>query len=142
MSPLTQLHKVVCVIEALHLSCRHICTAKDQRLKTDCYRNTIQYNTIQCNAMQCNAMQCNTIQCNAMQYNAMQCNTIQYNTMQYNTIQYNTIQYNATLSSLYREICLLARHLHKTSNTLYNKTSIYNCNTAPNNTWPKCGSPT
>ena len=137
MSPLTQLHKVVCVIEARHLSCRHICTAKDQRLKTDCYRNTIQYNTIQCNTIQYNTMQCNTIQCNTIQYNTIQCNTIQCN-----TIQYNTIQYNATLSSLYREICLLACHLHKTSNTLYNKTSIYNCNTAPNNVWPKCGSPT
>ena len=27
--------------------------------------------------------------------------------------QYNTIQYNTTLLSLSREICFLARHLHK-----------------------------
>ena len=29
---------------------------------------------------------------------------------------------NTTLLSLYREICLLARHLHKTFNTFYNET--------------------
>ena len=29
------------------------------------------------------------------------------------TISYNTIQYNTTLLSLCREICFLARHLHK-----------------------------
>ena len=35
----------------------------------------------------------------------------------------NTIQYNTTVLSLCREICLLARHLHKTFNTFNNKTS-------------------
>ena len=34
------------------------------------------------------------------------------------------MQYNTTLLSLYREICLLARHLLKTFNTFYNKTVI------------------
>ena len=33
------------------------------------------------------------------------------------------IKYNTTLLSLCREICLLARHLHKTLNTFYSKTS-------------------
>ena len=33
------------------------------------------------------------------------------------------LQYNTTLLSLCREICFLARHLHKTFNTINNKTS-------------------
>ena len=35
----------------------------------------------------------------------------------------HTIQHNTTLLSLCREICLLARHLHKAFNTFYNETS-------------------
>ena len=33
------------------------------------------------------------------------------------------VKNSTTLLSLCREICLLARHLHKTFNTFYNKTS-------------------
>ena len=39
------------------------------------------------------------------------------------------VQYNTTLLSLCREICLLARHLHKTFNTFNNKTSTTQWNT-------------
>ena len=36
------------------------------------------------------------------------------------------VQHNTTLLSLCREICLLARHLHKTFNTFNNKTTQWN----------------
>ena len=39
------------------------------------------------------------------------------------------VQHNTTLLSLCREICLLARHLHKTVNTFNNKTSTTQWNT-------------
>ena len=39
------------------------------------------------------------------------------------------LQYSTTLLSLCREICLLARHLHKTFNTFNNKTSTTQWNT-------------
>ena len=39
--------------------------------------------------------------------------SLKVRTIQYNTIQYSTVQHNTTLLSLCREICFLARHLHK-----------------------------
>ena len=51
---------------------------------------------------------------------------------QYGAVQQSTqmkVQHNTTLLSLCREICLLARHLHKTVNTFNNKTSTTQWNT-------------